>query len=163
MDASNSFKEFCRGLGFVPLREAWSEAFALVVVFLMIYGIFLVITLPATWIARTTISLFGIPEKVIGYAVGAIYLLWLFKNRKTVFTQLADTFGFLKDAPKFYGALFMVALIVGILSLNWLPFWLAFGVWLALDFTLVFVEKMGELGRKYAPPTTGAAGEDQVA
>ena len=90
--------------------------------------------------------------KVIGYAVGALYLVWLFKNRKTVFAQLEDTFGFLKETPKFYAALFMTALIVGIVSLKWLPFWLAFGVWLALDFVLAFVDKMDHLGRKYAPP-----------
>jgi len=155
MGSSTGFKEFCRGVGFVPIREAWSEAFGCIGAFLLIYGIVLVVDLlllPVGWIGKAALNEFGIPWKVAGYVATAIYLAWLFKNRKTVFTQLADTFGFLKEAPSYYGALFTVALIVGIVSLYWLPFWLAFGIWLAFDFALAFVEKMDQLGRKYTPP-----------
>jgi hypothetical protein len=155
MAVSATFKEFYRGVGYVPLREAWSEAFGCVGAFLLIYGVVLVfdlLLLPVGWIGEAALNKLGIPWKVVGYAATAVYLAWLFKNRETVFAQLADIFGFMKRAPRFYGALFTVALTVGMVSLYWLPFWLAFGIWLAFDFALAFVENMDQLGRKYAPP-----------
>jgi hypothetical protein len=78
------------------------------------------------------------------------------QGTEAVFGQLEGTFGLLKEGPRFYVALFMTTLAVSIVSLKWLPFWLAFGILLALDFILAFVEKLDELGEKYTPPNADA-------
>jgi len=54
MAASTSFREFCQKVGYVPLRSASSEAFAVIgaffVIYLLLYGPFLIVAIPAHWL-----------------------------------------------------------------------------------------------------------------
>jgi hypothetical protein len=157
MAASTSFSEFCQNVGYVPLRNVSSEAFAVIgaffVIYLLLYGPFLVVAIPAHWLA---VHVLGISSKVIAYAVGALCLVALFKERKAIFAQLEEIFELFKQMPEFFTSLFIVALVVGIASFVWLPLWLALGIFLSFGFLFAFLERMNDLGQKYTPPDADA-------
>jgi hypothetical protein len=153
MAASTSFREFCQRVGSVPLRNVSSEAFAAIgaffLIYLVLYGPFLVFAIPTHWFM---LNVLGINRKVIAYGVGALCLVALFKERKAVFAQFEESFGLLKKMPGFFMSLFIMALVVGIASFVWLPLWLALGIFLAFGFLFAFLERMNDLGQKYTPP-----------
>jgi hypothetical protein len=157
MAASTSFREFCQKAGYVPLRNASSEAFAVfgafLVIYLLLYGPFLIVAIPAHWLM---VHAFGISSKVIACAVGALCLVVLVRERKAILAELEEAFALLKQMPEFFTSLFVVALVAGIAGFVWLPLWLALGIFLSFGFLFAFLEKMNELGQKYTPPDADA-------
>jgi hypothetical protein len=151
MSFSPSFKEFRHNVGFIPLREVWSEAWSAAAVSLIFYGISLVFTLPFTAIKGFVSKTYDLPTRAIGYGLACLYLIWLFKNRKYIFSELEEVFRELKEAPAWVVVLLSTVVAIGWASSEWLPVWLSTGVWIGLFFFLMFIEHLDRLGKEHTP------------
>jgi len=147
MTASTSPKDFWHCVGFIPVREVWSEAWACGVVFLIIYGVFLIFQLPLAFATKVI----GVPGKVIDYLAAFVLIVWALRDRKYIFSQLEKIFGELKDAASWELVLFAMLIAAGLASSKWLPGWLSTGVWTGLIFLMMFIDRLDRLGEEYAP------------